>query len=33
VVEQPGPQNGYKPVLESQIPKLSVVVLEWRAAQ
>jgi len=33
VVEQPGPQNGYKLVLESQAPKLSVVVLEWRAAQ
>jgi hypothetical protein len=33
VVEQPGPQNGYKLVLESQIPKLSVVVLEWRTTQ
>ena len=33
VVEQPGPQNGFKLVLESQAPKLSVVVLEWRAAQ
>jgi proteasome lid subunit RPN8/RPN11 len=33
VVEQPGPQNGYKLVLESEIPKLSVVVLEWRATQ
>jgi hypothetical protein len=33
VVEQPGPQNGYKLVLQSEIPKLSVVVLEWRAAQ
>ena len=33
VVEQPGPQNGYKLVLQSEIPKLSVVVLEWRATQ
>jgi len=33
VVEQPGPQNGYKLVLESDIPKLSVVMLEWRATQ
>jgi outer membrane biosynthesis protein TonB/proteasome lid subunit RPN8/RPN11 len=33
VVEQPGPQNGYKLVLESDMPKLSVVMLEWRAAQ
>jgi hypothetical protein len=33
VVEQPGPQNGYKLVLESDIPKLSVVVVEWRATQ
>jgi hypothetical protein len=33
VLEQPGPQNGYKLVLESGIPKLSVVVLEWRATQ
>jgi len=33
VLEQPGPQNGYKLVLQSEIPKLSVVVLEWRAAQ
>jgi hypothetical protein len=32
VVEQPSPQNGYKLVLHSEIPKLSVVVLEWRAA-
>ncbi|HUE22791.1 MAG TPA: hypothetical protein VMQ86_13990 [Bryobacteraceae bacterium] len=31
VVEQPGPQNGYKVVIESDIPKLSVVVLEWHA--
>jgi len=33
VVEQPGAQNGYKLVLQSEIPKLSVVVIEWRAAQ
>jgi proteasome lid subunit RPN8/RPN11 len=33
VLEQPGPQNGYKLVLESDIPKLSVVMLEWRATQ
>jgi proteasome lid subunit RPN8/RPN11 len=33
VVEQPGPQNGYKLVLESDMPKLSVVMLEWRATQ
>jgi proteasome lid subunit RPN8/RPN11 len=33
VLEQPGPQNGYKLVLESSIPKLSVVVLEWRATR
>jgi proteasome lid subunit RPN8/RPN11 len=33
VVEQPTQQNGYKLVLESEIPKLSVVMLEWRAAQ
>jgi proteasome lid subunit RPN8/RPN11 len=33
VVEQPVPQNGYKLVLESDMPKLSVVVLEWRAIQ
>ena len=31
VVEQPGPQNGYKLVLVSDMPKLSVVMLEWRA--
>ena len=31
VVEQPGPQNGYKLVLESDLPKLSVVMIEWRA--
>jgi proteasome lid subunit RPN8/RPN11 len=33
IVEQPNPQNGYKLVLESDAGKLSVVVLEWRAAQ
>jgi len=33
VLEQPGPQNGYKLILESEIPKLSVVVLDWRATQ
>jgi len=33
VVEQPGPQNDYKLVLESDIPKLSVVMIEWRATQ
>jgi hypothetical protein len=33
VVEQPGPQNGYKLVLESGVAKLSVVVLEWHATQ
>jgi proteasome lid subunit RPN8/RPN11 len=33
VVEQPGPQNGYKLVLESDVPKLSVVMIEWRATQ
>ncbi len=33
VVEQPGPQNGYKVVLQSDTAKLSVVVLEWRATQ
>ena len=33
VVEQPGPQNGYKLVLESDMPKVSVVMLEWRATQ
>jgi hypothetical protein len=32
VVEQPSPLNGYKLVLESDIPKLSVVMIEWRAA-
>jgi proteasome lid subunit RPN8/RPN11 len=33
IVEQPGPQNGYKLVLQSDIPKLTVVMLEWRATQ
>jgi hypothetical protein len=33
VLQQPGPQNGYKLVLESDIPKLSVVMLEWHAEQ
>lgn len=33
VLEQPNPQNGYKLVLESDTTKLSVVVLQWRAAQ
>ncbi|HXM42575.1 MAG TPA: hypothetical protein VN924_15080 [Bryobacteraceae bacterium] len=33
IVEQPGPQNGYKLVLRCDLPKLSVVMLEWRAAQ
>jgi hypothetical protein len=33
VLEQPGPQNGYKLVLQSEVAKLSVVVLEWHAAQ
>jgi proteasome lid subunit RPN8/RPN11 len=33
VVEQPGPQNGYRLVLESDAPKVSMVVLEWHATQ
>jgi hypothetical protein len=33
IVEQPGPQNGYKLVLKSENPKLSVVVVDWRSAQ
>jgi proteasome lid subunit RPN8/RPN11 len=33
VLQQPGPQNGYKLVLESDMPKLSVVLLEWHAVQ
>jgi proteasome lid subunit RPN8/RPN11 len=33
IVEQPGSQNGYKLVLQSGIPKLSVVMLEWRATE
>jgi proteasome lid subunit RPN8/RPN11 len=33
VIEQPSAQNGYKLVLESDVPKLSVVMIEWHAAQ
>ncbi len=33
VVEQPSAQNGYKLVLESSSPRISVVMIEWRAAQ
>jgi proteasome lid subunit RPN8/RPN11 len=33
IVEQPGPRNDYTLVLESDIPKLSVLMIEWRAAQ
>ena len=33
IIEQPRPQNGYRLVLQSDVPKLSVIVLEWRAAQ
>ena len=33
IVEQPGPKNGYKLVLQSDTTKLAVVVLEWRAAE
>jgi len=33
IVEQPGPKNGYRLVLQSDTTKLAVVVLEWRAAQ
>ena len=33
IVEQPGPQNGYKLVLQSEAAKVSVVVIEWRATQ
>ncbi|MGA2594373.1 MAG: hypothetical protein ABSH32_31110 [Bryobacteraceae bacterium] len=33
IVEQPGPQNGYKLVLQSEAAKVSVVVLEWRETQ
>jgi proteasome lid subunit RPN8/RPN11 len=33
IVEQPGPKNGYRLVLQSDTTKLAVVVLEWRAAE
>ncbi len=33
VVEQPSAQNGYKLVLQGETSKLSVLMLEWRAAQ
>ena len=33
IVEQPSPDNGYKLVLESDLPKVPVVMIEWRAAQ
>jgi len=33
IVEQPGPKNGYRLVLQSETTKLAVVVLEWRAAE
>ncbi len=33
IVEQPGPRNGYKLVLQSDSTKLGVVVLEWRATE
>ena len=33
VLEQPGPQNGFRLVLVSDIAKLSVLMLEWRATQ
>jgi proteasome lid subunit RPN8/RPN11 len=33
IVEQPGPRNDYTLVLESDIPRLSVVMIEWRAVQ
>ncbi|MFN7996482.1 MAG: hypothetical protein U0Q18_22915 [Bryobacteraceae bacterium] len=33
IVEQPSPQNGYKLVLQGENPKLSVVIMEWHAAQ
>ena len=33
IVEQPGPKNGYRLVLQSDTTKLGVVVLEWRAAE
>jgi hypothetical protein len=33
VLEQPGPQNGYRLVLQSDASKLSMVVLEWHTTQ
>ncbi|MGA2739171.1 MAG: hypothetical protein ABSG65_17165 [Bryobacteraceae bacterium] len=33
ILEQPSTQNGYKLVLRSDIPKLSVIMLVWRAMQ
>jgi proteasome lid subunit RPN8/RPN11 len=33
IVEQPGPKNGYRLVLQSDTTKLAVVVLEWRAVE
>jgi len=33
IVEQPGPKNGYKLVMQSDTTKLGVVVIEWRAAE
>jgi proteasome lid subunit RPN8/RPN11 len=33
VLEQPGPQNGYRLVLQSDATKLSMVVLEWHSTQ
>ncbi len=33
IVEQPTPQNGYKLVLQCDVPKVSVVVLDWRSTQ
>jgi hypothetical protein len=32
IVEQPGPQNGYRLVLQSDT-KLSVLMMDWRTAQ
>ena len=32
IVEQPGPQNGYKLVLRSEAAKVSVLVIDWRVA-
>lgn len=31
IIEQPGPQNGYRVVLQSESGKASVVLLDWRA--